>query len=134
MQFINACFVHISFLHTHTHTHIRTHTHTHRAKECIHCKSVLAGSVGGKVSKPPANSNTTFSPALTHSLTHSPTHSLTHSLFNFFNTQHFWEGGAGCRDARKLNRNDPHKYKILASGKTSSRKSTRVGPKKKPKE
>eukprot|EP01119_Soliformovum_irregulare_P024084 TRINITY_DN8560_c0_g1_i1.p1 TRINITY_DN8560_c0_g1~~TRINITY_DN8560_c0_g1_i1.p1 ORF type:complete len:623 (+),score=191.54 TRINITY_DN8560_c0_g1_i1:83-1951(+) len=41
---------------------------------------------------------------------------------------HFWEGGKGQRDASKLNRNDPHKYR--GGNKTKSMKDTRVGPKK----
>eukprot|EP00195_Chlamydomonas_chlamydogama_P016654 CAMPEP_0202913288 /NCGR_PEP_ID=MMETSP1392-20130828/60093_1 /ASSEMBLY_ACC=CAM_ASM_000868 /TAXON_ID=225041 /ORGANISM="Chlamydomonas chlamydogama, Strain SAG 11-48b" /LENGTH=102 /DNA_ID=CAMNT_0049604499 /DNA_START=139 /DNA_END=447 /DNA_ORIENTATION=- len=42
-------------------------------------------------------------------------------------TTRFWEGGGGCRDVRRMNRNDPHKYR--GKSKTQSAKSTRVGPK-----
>lgn len=40
----------------------------------------------------------------------------------------FWEGGQGCRDLKRLNRNDPHKYRN-SRAKTQSAKHTRVGPK-----
>ncbi|KXZ44807.1 hypothetical protein GPECTOR_62g922 [Gonium pectorale] len=39
----------------------------------------------------------------------------------------FWEGGTGCRDPRRLDRNDPHKWK--GRNKTVSAKASRVGPK-----
>jgi hypothetical protein len=39
----------------------------------------------------------------------------------------FWEGGAGCRDVRRLNKNDPHKHR--GKNKTQSAKHKRVGPK-----
>ncbi|MEW5310747.1 MAG: hypothetical protein WDW38_002513 [Sanguina aurantia] len=40
---------------------------------------------------------------------------------------HFWEGGLGCRDPSKMNRNDPHRWR--SRNKTVSAKHTRVGPK-----
>ncbi|KAG2427243.1 hypothetical protein HYH02_014647 [Chlamydomonas schloesseri] len=39
----------------------------------------------------------------------------------------FWEGGQGCRDVRRLNKNGPHKYR--GKNKTQSAQSARVGPK-----
>ncbi|GLC36785.1 hypothetical protein PLESTB_000783200 [Pleodorina starrii] len=39
----------------------------------------------------------------------------------------FWEGGTGCRDPRRLDRNDPHKWR--GRNKTVSAKQSRVGPK-----
>jgi hypothetical protein len=39
----------------------------------------------------------------------------------------FWEGGQGCRDVRRLNKNDPHKHR--GKNKTTSAKHKRVGPK-----
>ncbi|GFR52877.1 hypothetical protein Agub_g15508 [Astrephomene gubernaculifera] len=39
----------------------------------------------------------------------------------------FWEGGTGCRDPRRLNKNDPHKWR--GRNKTQSAKASRVGPK-----
>jgi hypothetical protein len=39
----------------------------------------------------------------------------------------FWEGGAGCRDRKKMDPRDRHRYVGLA--KTQSRKASRVGPK-----
>jgi hypothetical protein len=39
----------------------------------------------------------------------------------------FWEGGQGCRDVRRLNKNDPHKWR--GRNKTQSAKASRVGPK-----
>lgn len=39
----------------------------------------------------------------------------------------FWEGGQGCRDVRRLNRNDPRKHR--GRNKTASNKASRVGPK-----
>lgn len=39
----------------------------------------------------------------------------------------FWEGGKGQRDPRRLHKGDPRRYR--GKGKTSSRKSTRVGDK-----
>ncbi|GAB4820690.1 hypothetical protein N2152v2_007736 [Parachlorella kessleri] len=38
----------------------------------------------------------------------------------------FWEGGAGCRDPRRMNRNDPRKHRG-SKAKTQSRKAMRVG-------
>ncbi|KAK9837114.1 hypothetical protein WJX81_003810 [Elliptochloris bilobata] len=38
----------------------------------------------------------------------------------------FWEGGEGCRDRTRMDRNDPHKYRN-SEVKTSSKKSQRVG-------
>jgi len=38
----------------------------------------------------------------------------------------FWEGGKGCRDHVRLNRNDSHKFRNLS--KTQSQKVKRVGP------
>ncbi|WIA08276.1 hypothetical protein OEZ85_007719 [Tetradesmus obliquus] len=43
------------------------------------------------------------------------------------NTQ-FWEGGKGCRDVKRLDRRDAHKYRN-SKAKTKSAKSKRVGPK-----
>lgn len=40
----------------------------------------------------------------------------------------FWEGGAGCRDPRRLNRNDARKHRGSRL-KTQSRKQSRVGEK-----
>ncbi|KAF6263125.1 hypothetical protein COO60DRAFT_1458231 [Scenedesmus sp. NREL 46B-D3] len=43
------------------------------------------------------------------------------------NTQ-FWEGGKGCRDVKRLDRRDAHKYRN-SKAKTKSAKAKRVGPK-----
>eukprot|EP00882_Tetradesmus_deserticola_P016842 GHRQ01018011.1.p2 GENE.GHRQ01018011.1~~GHRQ01018011.1.p2 ORF type:complete len:189 (+),score=49.64 GHRQ01018011.1:288-854(+) len=43
------------------------------------------------------------------------------------NTQ-FWEGGKGCRDLKRLDRRDAHKYRN-SKAKTKSAKASRVGPK-----
>ncbi|GIL53720.1 hypothetical protein Vafri_9168, partial [Volvox africanus] len=39
----------------------------------------------------------------------------------------FWEGGTGCRDPRRLDKKDPHKWR--GRNKTISAKQSRVGPK-----